>query len=149
MRAQEVLSAGTWDEAREVDRVLLDYDHRHRRRIMLSTERGQNLLLDLPQPRHLHHDDGLLLDDGSVVRVVARAEPLLEIRAEPAALTRIAWHLGNRHLPVQILDAHLRIRTDPVIAAMVQQLGGRVQPVEAPFDPETGAYAGHRHSDNG
>ena len=150
MRAQQVLPAGTWDDVQEIDRVLLDYDHRHRRRIMLHTERGENLLLDLPQPAHLHQDDGLLLDDGGVVRISARAEPLMEIRAEPAALVRIAWHLGNRHLPVQLLDERLRIRTDPVIADMVRHLGGHVQPIAAPFDPETGAYAGgHHHSDHG
>lgn len=150
MRAQQVLPAGTWDDAQEIDRVLLDYDHRHRRRIVLRTGRGENLLLDLPQPVHLHRDDGLLLDDGGVVRVEARAEPLMEIHAQPAALVRIAWHLGNRHLPVQLLDERLRIRADPVIPDMIERLGGTVLPIEAPFDPEGGAYAGgHHHTDHG
>jgi urease accessory protein len=149
MRARQVLPAGTWDPAREADRVLLDYDHRHRRRILLRTERGGELLLDLPHAVHLHQDDGLLLDDGSIVRVSARAEPLMEIRAEPAVLLRIAWHLGNRHLPVQLLGTHLRIRSDAVIAAMIQRLGARVSPVAAPFDPETGAYAGDHHAYDG
>lgn len=149
MRAQQVLPAGTWNDAQEIDRVLLDYDHRHRRRIMLCTDRGGNLLLDLPQPVHLHQDDGLLLDDRGVVRVCARPEPLIEIRATPAALVRIAWHLGNRHLPVQALDECLRIRADPVIAEMVLGLGGTVLPTEAPFDPEAGAYAGGHHPDHG
>jgi len=149
MRARQVLPAGTWNAAREVDRVLLDYDHRHRRRILLHTERDGELMLDLPEAVHLHQDDGLLLDDGGVVRVAARTEPLMEIRAEPAALLRIAWHLGNRHLPVQLLPDRLRIRADAVIADMVQQLGGQVSPVEAPFDPETGAYAGHQHVHDG
>jgi urease accessory protein len=150
MRAQRVLAAGTWNDVQETDRVVLDYDHRHRRRIMLCTERGENLLLDLPQPAHLHQDDGLVLDDGGVVRVCARPEKLVEIRAEPAALVRIAWHLGNRHLPVQVLDDCLRIRADQVIAEMVLGLGGTVLQVEAPFDPEGGAYAGgHHHPDHG
>lgn len=140
-----MLPAGTWDAAREIDRVLLDYDHRHRRRIMLRTERGRELLLDLPQATLLHHDDGLLCDDGGVVRVCARPEPLLEIRADPATLVRIAWHLGNRHLPVQVLPERLRIRADAVIADMVRGLGGDVAPTEAPFDPETGAYAHAQH----
>jgi urease accessory protein len=147
MRAQQVLPAATWDDARETDRVVLDHDHRHRRRIVLRTERGNDLLLDLPRPVHLQQDDGLLLDDGSVVRVCARPEALLEIRAEPAALVRIAWHLGNRHLPVQFLEGRLRIRADSVIAEMVQRLGGEALAIEAPFDPEGGAYAGgHHHS---
>jgi urease accessory protein len=144
MRARQVLPAAAWDDAQETDRVVLDHDHRHRRRIVLRTERGNDLLLDLPQLAHLHQDDGLLLDNGGVVRVCARPEPLLEIRAEPAALVRIAWHLGNRHLPVQLLDECLRIRADPVIAEMAVGLGGTVLPIEAPFDPEGGAYA-HAH----
>jgi urease accessory protein len=149
MRARQVLPAGTWDAAREADRVELDYDHRHRRRIVLHTERGGELMLDLPHAVHLHEDDGLLLNDGRIVRVSARAEPLMEIRAEPALLLRIAWHLGNRHLPAQLCGTHLRIRSDAVIADMVRQLGGQVSPVEAPFDPETGAYAGHHHAHDG
>jgi urease accessory protein len=64
-------------------------------------------------------------------------------------LLRIAWHLGNRHLPVQVLDQYLRIRADRVIADMIKQLGGRVEEVDAPFDPEQGAYSdGHHHHDD-
>ena len=77
------------------------------------------------------------------MRVCAKPEPLLEIRGhEPGELTRIAWHLGNRHLPVQALDGKPRIRDDHVIAQMVEGLGGRITRLSAPFDPETGAYAG-------
>jgi len=150
MQAGEVLPAGTWDAARAVDRVLIDFDRRHRRRIVLPTEAGGSVLVDLPQAARLRDGDGLLLADGGVVRVVARAEPLLDIHThDAAALVRIAWHLGNRHLPVQLLDAHLRIRRDHVIADMVRTLGGHVHEVEAPFDPEAGAYAGgHQHLDD-
>ncbi len=82
-----------------------------------------------------------------IVRVCARPEPLLDIHAHaPADLARIAWHLGNRHLPVQLLGTHLRIRADHVIEAMVRGLGGHVAHVEAPFDPEAGAYAGGHHA---
>ena len=92
-------------------------------------------------------------DDGQVVRVVARPEPLLDIHAhDHAALVRIAWHLGNRHLPVQLEGTHLRIRADHVIADMVRGLGGHVHPIDAPFDPEPGAYAAaphtHHHDDH-
>lgn len=146
MRAQRVAAAGAWDAA-PVDRVLIDFDRRHRRRIQLVTEGGEALLLDLPQAVRLRDGDGLVLDDGRIVRVEARAEALLDIHAHDAAgLVRIAWHLGNRHLPVQLLGSHIRIRADHVIAEMVRGLGGHVLEMDAPFDPEAGAYAGgHRH----
>ena len=147
MRAEQVLPAGTWDGVREVDRVLVDFDRRHRRRIVLESVAGREVLLDLPQAVRLRQGDGLLLGDGGVVMVVARPERLLDIHAHDAAgLVRIAWHLGNRHLLVQLLGSHIRIRADHVIADMVRMLGGHVQEVEAPFDPEAGAYAGgHEH----
>jgi urease accessory protein len=150
MRAQNVLPAGHWDPAREVDRVLIDFDRRHRRRILLATEAGREVLLDLPQAVRLRHGDGLVLDDGLVVRVCAKPEPLLEIHAHgDAELVRIAWHLGNRHLPVQLLGDRIRIRADHVIEEMVEGLGGHVDAIEAPFDPEPGAYAGgHQHHDD-
>jgi urease accessory protein len=150
MHAHDVMPAGAWDAAREVDRVLIDYDRRHRRRIRLATEGGAEVMLDLPQAVALRHGDGLVLTDGGVVRVVARPEPLCEIHAhDEGQLVRIAWHLGNRHLPVQLLDERIRIRRDHVIEAMVEMLGGHVDHIDAPFDPETGAYAGgHHHHDD-
>ena len=125
-----------------MDAVALDFDHRHRRRILLTTQAGHDILLDLGETARLGDGDGLVLEDGGVVRVIAAAEAVLDIRAAPECLLRIAWHLGNRHLPVQILGADLRIRADHVIAAMVAGLGGHVDARQAPFDPEPGAYAG-------
>jgi urease accessory protein len=152
MRCNRILPAGTWDPATTVDRVLIDHDDRHRRRILLRTEACAELLLDLPQAVRLRHGDGLALDDGRVVQVCARPERLLEIHAHEAGeLVRIAWHLGNRHLPVQLLHDRIRIRTDHVIQEMVEGLGGHVEAIEAPFDPEAGAYAGahtHHHHDD-
>ena len=151
MRASHILPAGTWDAGREIDSVLLDYDRRFRRRILLTTVGGRDVLLDLPQAVRLRHGDGIAMDDGGIVRVVARAEKLLDIHAHSdAELVRIAWHLGNRHLPVQLLRDHIRIRADHVIAQMVELLGGHVEAIEAPFDPEDGAYAGghHHHGDD-
>jgi urease accessory protein len=152
MHAESVLPAGSWDPAREVDRVLIDFDRRHRRRILLPTEGGNEVLLDLPQAARLRHGDGLVLDDGGVVRVCAKPERLLEIHAhEEGELVRIAWHLGNRHLPMQLLGDRIRIRADHVIEEMVEGLGGHVDPIDAPFDPEAGAYAGghqHHHDDD-
>lgn len=151
MRAQQVLPAGTWT-ATATDTVSIDFDRRHRRRIRLTTAAGHDLLLDLPQAVRLRDGDGLVLDGGGIVRVQARPEPLLDIHAHDAAgLVRIAWHLGNRHLPVQLLGDHIRIRADHVIADMVRTLGGHVHAIDAPFDPEAGAYAGghgHHHDDD-
>ena len=150
MRSTSILPSGTWDRSREVDHVLVDYDRRHRRRILLPTEGGAEVLLDLAQAARLRDGDGLVLEDGGIVRVQARAETLAEIHAhDDGDLIRIAWHLGNRHLPVQLLGEYLRIRADHVIEEMIEGLGGHVERIEAPFDPEAGAYAGggHHHHD--
>jgi urease accessory protein len=147
IRASAVLAAGTWSDP--VDEVLIDFDRRHRRRIVLTTEKGDELLIDFPQAVRLRDGDGLALEAGGIVRVRARPEPLLEIHAhDDGELVRIAWHLGNRHLPVQLLGDRIRIRADHVIAEMVEGLGGHVEEIDAPFDPEAGAYApgaGHHH----
>lgn len=141
MRGSIILSAGSWDRARESDRIVADHDQRHRRRLLLRTQSGRELLLDLPRARHLRDGDAIACDDGSVVRIVASPERLLEITAEsPAALLRLAWHLGNRHLPTSLSADRLLIREDHVIADMVRGLGGGVRAIEAAFDPETGAY---------
>ncbi|MEA2787952.1 MAG: urease accessory protein [Acetobacteraceae bacterium] len=146
MRAMEVLPAGSWDAKQEVDRVLIDYDRRFRRRIVLATVLGAEVRIDLPQAVRLRDGDGLLVESG-VVRVCAQAEELMEIHAHTdGELIRIAWHLGNRHLPVQLLNRLIRIRADHVIAEMVQGLGGHVGLIRAPFDPEAGAYSAGGHS---
>ena len=146
MRAEAVLPAGSWDAAAEIDRVLIDFDRRYRRRILLRTEQGREVLLDLPQAVRLRDGDGLAVN-GRVVRVCAKAESLFEIHAhDEGDMVRIAWHLGNRHLPVQLLEDRIRIRVDHVIREMVEGLGGHVDVIEAPFDPESGAYGGgHQH----
>jgi len=142
-RFTAVVPAGRFDPAQASDRVVLDFDSRHRRRIVLYGEAGAVVLLDLSEAVHLRHDDGLVGEDGSIVLVAAAPESLVEIRAvSQAELIRIAWHLGNRHLPTQLLPDALRIRADHVIEDMVRGLGGTVTAIEAPFDPEGGAY-GH------
>jgi urease accessory protein len=152
MRVQAILPAGSWDTSRETDQVLIDYDRRFRRRIVLSTVRGAEVLIDLPQAVRLRDGDGLAVGD-AVICVRAQPEPLMEIHAHGnGELIRIAWHLGNRHLPVQLLDERIRIRADHVIGEMVEGLGGHVDLIDAPFDPEAGAYAGgghhHHHGDD-
>jgi urease accessory protein len=134
-----------------VDAVTLTYLDRHRRRIRLVADSGAAFLLDLPRAQHLANGDGLELDTGGYLQVRAAAEPVLEIEAaDRASLLRIAWHLGNRHLPLQVVGGRLRIRKDHVVAEMVSGLGGRISCRDAPFDPEYGAYAGvpHHHADD-
>lgn len=149
-RFTAVVPAGRFDPATTSDRVVLDYDSRHRRRIVLYGEAGTVVLLDLSEAAHLRHGDALKGEEGGLVLVAAAPERLVEIRAgSQADLIRIAWHLGNRHLPTQLLPDALRIRADHVIEEMVRGLGGTVTAVEAPFDPEGGAYghgAVHGHS---
>src|SRR5204862_6301836 len=147
IRATEVRGQHRWTEP-PADTVVLDFDDRHRRRMAMTGTRGLAFLLDLENAVALRGGDALVLDDGRLVEVVAAPEPLLEIRGtDPHHLVRVAWHLGNRHLPTQIMAKGLRIRRDHVIEAMVKGLGARVIEIEAPFDPEGGAYAGGGHAD--
>jgi urease accessory protein len=152
MHVETILPAASWDTTREVDRVLIDYDRRFRRRIVLATVLGAEVLIDLPQAIRLRDGDGLQVATG-VIRVCAQPEDLMEIHAhDEADLIRIAWHLGNRHLPAQLLGDFIRIRVDHVIGEMVEGLGGHVELIQAAFDPEAGAYSGgghqHHHSDD-
>ena len=163
LRATEVKPAGSWERGAARDCVVLDFDARHRRRIVMRGEAGLDFLLDLPEAVALADGDGLHLEDGGVVAVKAAAERLIEVRAgEDMPLLRIAWHLGNRHLPTQILGDALRIREDHVILDMLRRMGARTATIEAPFHPEGGAYGhgrmhshdaghghehGHRHGD--
>lgn len=156
-RAVEVLPVGRWDPAVAADRVTLDYDARHRRRFRFVAAGGAEFLLDLDRAVVLGDGDGLVLDDGRVVAVSAADEPLMEVRAANAGeLMRLAWHIGNRHLPAQLAPDGIRLRRDHVIAAMLRGLGAQVREIEAPFTPEAGAYApeqaahshdhGHHHN---
>ena len=145
IRATDIKPRHRWTDA-PADTVVLDFDDRHRRRMAMTGTRGLEFLLDLEQATALRGGDALVLEDGRLIEVVAAAEPLLEIRgSDPHHLIRVAWHLGNRHLPTQIMPKALRIRRDHVIEAMVKGLGARVIEIEAPFDPEGGAYAGAAH----
>jgi urease accessory protein len=150
IRATQVKPQHRWTET-PADTVVLDFDDRHRRRMAMTGTRGLAFLLDLESAIALRGGDALVLEDGRLVEVVAAAEPLVEIKgSDPHHLIRVAWHLGNRHLPTQIMPKALRIRRDHVIEAMVKGLGARVIEIEAPFDPEGGAYAeaaahGHAH----
>jgi urease accessory protein len=144
--ATQVRKQHHWSET-PADTVVLDFDDRHRRRMAMTGTRGLAFLLDLESAVALRGGDALVLDDGRLIEVVAAPEPLAEIRCkDPQRLVRVAWHLGNRHLPTQIMANALRIRRDHVIEAMVRGLGARVIEIEAPFDPEGGAYADAFHA---
>lgn len=152
LRAETVAPPGHWPREHACGTVTLAYDDRHRRRLRLVTDAGQAFLLDLPQAQVLAEGDGLALSDGSWLLVKAAPEPLIEVRAaSPALLLRLAWHLGNRHLPAQVEAERILIREDHVIAAMLEGLGAQLRHIEAPFTPERGAYdtgASHHHHDH-
>src|SRR5262245_29741308 len=144
--------AGRWPSESAVGSLTLDFDHRHRRRIRLTDDLGQDLLLDLPKAVAMADGDGLQLDDGKWVRIKAAAEMLVEVRHEdPNQLVRLAWHLGNRHLPTEIRDQVLRIRPDHVIEEMLLGFGAKLGREQVAFQPEGGAYTDHdrhRHDDH-
>ena len=140
-RATKVLSPGSWRDS--VGTVSLTFDDRYRRRTKLTDTEGNDFLLDLEKPRVLQHGEGLQLEGGGVLAVVAADEPVADIHTHSVAETaRIAWHIGNRHIPVQVLkDGSLRIRDDHVLTKMIEGLGAHVHRGLAPFSPEGGAYS--------
>jgi urease accessory protein len=149
IRILRVMPASDWGGT-AADEAVLDYDGRHRRRIVITGRSGQRYLLDLAEATHLRDGDGLALLGGGVLRIAAKPEPLMEVRAAtPEALLRLAWHIGNRHLAADIGAERILIRRDHVIGHMLEHLGARVREVEAPFDPEGGAYQDHGPHDHG
>lgn len=133
-----------------VDRVVLDYRERFLRRKRLTTAGGAVLLIDLPDTVSMQHGDAFLLEDGGLVAVEAAEEPLVEVTGAPGVLTRLAWHIGNRHTPAEFGDGRILIQRDHVIEAMLARLGAATRRVTAPFRPEGGAYGhgrthGHHH----
>lgn len=144
-RATEVIQAGAWGAAEAVATVTLAFDDRHRRRLRMRDDAGEDFLLDLPDAMRMGDGDGLRLEDGGIVRVRAADEDVLDIRCGDLRDTaRVAWHIGNRHIPIQVLeDGGLRIRADHVLAEMAKRLGAAVAEKRAPFSPEPGAYDDH------
>jgi urease accessory protein len=137
--------AGHWPKHEAVGAVTLDFDKRHRRRIRLTTDQGDEVLLDLPKAVAMAHGDGLQLEDGKWLRVQAAPEQIIEIRHKDLnQLMCLAWHLGNRHLPTEIRSQVLRIRPDHVIEDMLRGFGADLVKLQVPFQPEGGAYGGHR-----
>ncbi len=148
IHATTLLPAGSWDRAQECDNIELPHDGRHRRRVTMRGASDTVFLLDLAETTLLKDGDGLRLDDGRIIRVIAAFEPLLEITGDSHLLSRLAWHLGNRHVPAEILLKAIRIAPDHVLEEMLKKLGAKVTHIEAPFNPEAGAYASeyaHNH----
>src|SRR3954469_15167759 len=157
-RANRVLRAAERRDTTVVDTLILAHAQRQAQKGFLFGVKGTCVEFDFAEPVRLRTDDALMLDDGGFVEIVAEPEPLIGARAaDLPALARLAWHLGDRHVPVQILERRLRLKADPAIEALLQSLGAKVVAIDAPFEPEGGAYdaaAGdhghnHHHHDHG
>ncbi|MDF5725092.1 MAG: urease accessory protein UreE [Rhizonema sp. PD37] len=128
--------------------LALTAEQRSRSRHRFETEDGQTVFLRLPRGTVLRNGD-LLLDEtnSSVLKILAKPEPVLTVIAQtPLDLLRAAYHLGNRHVPVEITPTYLRLSTDPVLSIMLEQLGIEVKEEIVPFQPEAGAYGDHSHT---
>jgi urease accessory protein len=138
--------AGHWPQEKAAGALTVDFDARHRRRIRLTTDQGEDVLLDLPKAVAMADGDGLQLEDGRWLKVQAAAELIVEIRhKDPGQLMRLAWRLGNRHVPSEVRNQVLRIRTDNVVENMLHGFGADLVKLQAPFQPEGGAYSGNSH----
>lgn len=131
---------------RVADTITLDHQARHRRRMTLTADGGTEFLLDLGAATVFDHGDALKLEDGRLVQVIAAEEDLIEITTEnPLRLMKLAWHLGNRHVPAEITPDALYIAPDHVLVEMVRGLGAKAEPIKRAFRPERGAY--HEHAE--
>jgi urease accessory protein len=141
-RATRVLHAAERQNTPAVDTLILSYAQRQAQKAFLFGVKGTCVELDLAEPVRLRTDDALVLDDGGLVEIVAEPEPLVEARAaDLPAIARLAWHLGDRHVPIQVLERRLRLKRDPAIETLLESLGAKLAAIEAPFEPEGGAYA--------
>jgi len=132
--------------ARQIDSIIVKPGERRLQTGHFTGVNGTQIAAMLPEAIILRNGDALQLDDGSIVEVVIEPEPVIEVRGNDLThLARLAWHLGDRHVPVQIFANRLRMRPDAALEAMLKGLGARLTPIEAPFDPEGGAYTHHAH----
>ena len=142
--ARQILRQNAADAS---DRIVLAYDERFLRRKRLTCESGASVMVDLPETVSLNDGDALLTDDGRKLAIVAATEPVVIVKGN---LPRLAWHIGNRHTPCEVMATHLVIRRDHVLEDMLKTLGAEVTFALAPFRPEGGAYGhgrtlGHAH----
>ncbi len=145
-RVVKIVAAGAADGKPVVDSVILTPEQRRAPRGSVTGVKGTRFDFDLAEPVAVRAGDLLVLDDGNLIEVVAEPEPLIEARAKDlTALARLAWHLGDRHVPVQLFPNRLRVRRDAAIEALLARLGAKTVAIEAPFDPEGGAYLASTH----
>lgn len=156
-RATSVIAADHRHGRPVADTVILDYAQRSTANISVASVKGATIDIDLRLPAWLRTDDLLLLDDGTLVEVVAAPEPLIEARAgDLSGLARLAWHLGDRHIAAQLLTNRIRAQRDDATETLLAALGAKLTMIDAPFEPEGGAYAapsahghGHDHDHHG
>lgn len=149
LRVTTILPAND-DFGAPFDTVVLEHDERRVRRKLLRSGKGTEITLDLAQTVTLEPGQGLQLDDGRIVEVVAADELLYEIRAsDQGHLLRLAWHIGNRHTPAQLDPDRILIKRDHVLKTMLEGLGARVSNISEPFFAEHGAYHSHNHGNEG
>ena len=130
-------------------RLRLPFDLRQKSRLRAKLESGEEVAIALPRGQVLRGGDLLLADGGQVIEVVAETERVMHAQCDsPEALARIAYHLGNRHVAVQLASGAVRFAADAVLRKMVEGLGAQVTELDAPFEPESGAYAPHHRHDN-
>ena len=144
LRATSIVRRPAVKPERVADTITLDHEARHRRRVTLTADGGLSFLLDLDKAAILDDGDAVKLEDGRLVQVKAAPESLVEIRTEnPLRLMKVAWHIGNRHVPAEITADAIYIGHDHVLMEMVRGLGATASMVERPFRPDRGAY--HEH----
>jgi urease accessory protein len=150
-RVTRVLRAGEARPGPVADTLILDYEKRQTKQGFCFTGKGACIEFDFAEPPALATDDVLVLDDGGLIEVVAESEALVEARiADPLALARLAWRLGDRHVPVQILANRVRLRRTPEAEAMLAGIAAKVTPLTAPFEPDVHATAhAHEHHHHG
>ena len=130
--------------------VELDWDVRQKSRLGATDSQGRAIGVFLPRGTLLRGGDVLVAEDGSLIRVIAAPQTVLRItpcavHGSPFDLTRAAYHLGNRHVPIELTPEHLQIELDHVLADMLRAMHLTVVELQAPFEPEGGAYAAHGH----
>lgn len=132
---------------RRAPKLVLPFGDRSKSRLRAALDNGSEAALFLPRGTVLRGGDLLVAEDGTFVEVQAAAESVLQVTAaDPLVLMRAAYHLGNRHTPVEVGRDYLRLEYDPVLADMLTRLGVRIELAELPFEPEAGAYGGgHKH----
>ena len=137
---------GSWPEHKAYASITLEFEARHRRRLRLDLDNGEEVLLDLNKAVAMRGGDGLLMENGQWIKVIAASEPVLKISTKDRGLfVRLAWHLGNRHVAADIRDDTIVIKPDHVLKEMLEGLGAVVEEISDPFQPEGGAYSEHKH----